>query len=77
MHYIQRVEIVDGSGGLGKKEGGFRLWEELFAVLVKKEVAFLGVFQHNIHVSLFWNCVPEGDDVGMLHVGMQSDLSFH
>ena len=76
MHYIQGVQVLHRPGCLGKEEGSFWLAEDLLCVLVEKQVALLGIFQHNVHVAFLRNCVPEGYDMGVLNSRVKPNLPF-
>ena len=77
MHYIQGVQVLHRPGRLREEEGRLGLAEDLLGVLVEKEVALLGVFQHDVHVAFLRNGVPEGDDMGVLNSRVKANLPFN
>ena len=76
MNYILSVQVLQTLQGLAEKFEGLSLFEHCFGVLIGKQIAlFCELHNHINKISIDYS-VPEGDNVGMLELGVQSNLSF-
>jgi len=60
---------------LGKELKGFDLREDVFGVLMVKQIALFCVLHDHVNKFIFEQGVPEFDYVGVVHFQVQSDLT--
>jgi hypothetical protein len=72
---ILAVEVLDGLEGLGEELEGLHFRKDAFGVLVREEVALLGIFHDHVDRIGFQESVPEFDYVRVVQLAVQPDLS--
>jgi hypothetical protein len=76
MHDVQSMQVLQSPCSLREEERGLRLRKHLLAVLVKEEVALLGILEDHIDASVFRNRIPKRDAVRIDEFGMNANLAF-
>ena len=67
--------MVDSYGSLTKKESCLWLGEHLLTILVEKQIAFLYILENHVDVVVFFESVPESNDVRVADGRLKTDLS--
>lgn len=77
MNDIIGVHVNDGHEGLREKLESLGLWEDVFAVLVVKEIAHLCVLHDHVNVLSVVERVPYLNDMRVVHLWVQLYLAFY
>lgn len=76
MYNVVAVQVVHAFQGLDKEPECLGFCEETFGVLVVEEVAALRVLHHHVNHPFLHQRVPQSDEVRVVHLAVQVNLSF-
>lgn len=77
MDNIIIMQEINSLQDLHKILESLKLREDIFSILVIKQISFFCIFHYHINIFIFKQCLPQPNDVGMVHFAMKLDLSFN